>query len=148
MVIKCRRLRYAEHLATMYCIFVFVLMGWSLLPNALRNFQIYCAPPNLGIRTWICRLNLGLGTPSLKSLSENLCSGLLRPEKIHRFQSSLNPRTLDLEASTLPRDHRGRLTTMQGSTKGFKMLMDKVAGKRYLGRSKLRWEFSIRMDLK
>ena len=38
----------------LYCI---VLKGWSLLPNALRPFQIYCAPPNLGIRTWICRLN-------------------------------------------------------------------------------------------
>ena len=34
-----------------------ILLGWSLLPNALRPFQIYCAPPNLGIRTWICRLN-------------------------------------------------------------------------------------------
>ena len=33
-------------------------MGWSLLPNALRPFKIYCAPLNLGItRTWICRLN-------------------------------------------------------------------------------------------
>ena len=31
--------------------FVFVLMGWSLLLNALRPFQIYCAPPNLSIRT-------------------------------------------------------------------------------------------------
>ena len=30
------------------------------------------------------------------------------PEKIHRPQPDLNPRTLDLEASTLPRDHRGR----------------------------------------
>ena len=39
-------------------VFVFVLMGWSLLPNSLRPFQIYCAPPNLGItRTWIRRLN-------------------------------------------------------------------------------------------
>ena len=38
-----------------YCI---VLMGWSLLPNALRPFKIYCASPNLAItRTWICRLN-------------------------------------------------------------------------------------------
>ena len=27
----------------------FFLMGWSLLPNALRPFQIYYAPPNLGI---------------------------------------------------------------------------------------------------
>ena len=32
----------------LYCI-LFVLMGWSLLPNALRPFQIYWAPPNLGI---------------------------------------------------------------------------------------------------
>jgi hypothetical protein len=30
-------------------VFVFVLMGWSLLPNALRPFKIYCAPPNFGI---------------------------------------------------------------------------------------------------
>ena len=29
--------------------FVFVLMGWLLLPNPLRPFKIYCAPPNLGI---------------------------------------------------------------------------------------------------
>ena len=33
-------------------LFVFAfLVGWSLLPNALRPFKIYCAPPNLGIRT-------------------------------------------------------------------------------------------------
>ena len=33
-------------------------MGWSLLPNALRLFKIYCAPSNLGIaRAWMCRLN-------------------------------------------------------------------------------------------
>ena len=89
-----------------------VLMGWSLLPNALRPFKIYCAPPNCGItRTWISRLNFAqrtnffmlevlkrawnfrLGTPSLKSLSENLCSGFLRPEKIHRLQPGFNPRT-------------------------------------------------------
>ena len=30
-------------------VFVFVLIGWSLLLNALRPFKIYCAPPNLGI---------------------------------------------------------------------------------------------------
>ena len=47
--------------------------------------------------------------PSLKSLPEDLCSGFLRPEKIHRPQSDFNPGTLDLEESTLPRDHRGRL---------------------------------------
>ena len=33
-----------------YCI---VLIRWSLL----RPFQIYCAPPNLDISTWICRFN-------------------------------------------------------------------------------------------
>ena len=34
-----------------YCtvLYSIVLMGWSLLPNALRPFQIYCAPPNLGV---------------------------------------------------------------------------------------------------
>ena len=47
----------------------------------------------------------------LKSLPVDLCSGFLRPEKIRQPQSGLNPRTLDLEASTLPRDHRGRLST-------------------------------------
>jgi hypothetical protein len=25
----------------------FSLMGWSLLPNALRSFKIYCAPPSI-----------------------------------------------------------------------------------------------------
>ena len=39
-----------------YCTCI-VLKGWSMLPNALRPFQIYCAPPNLDIMTWICRLN-------------------------------------------------------------------------------------------
>ena len=28
-----------------------VLKGWSLLPNALRSFQICCSSLNLGIRT-------------------------------------------------------------------------------------------------
>ena len=28
-------------------VFVFVLMEWSLLPNELRPFKIYCAPPNI-----------------------------------------------------------------------------------------------------
>ena len=48
-----------------------------------------------------------------------MSSGFLRPEKIHRPQSGLNPRTLDLEASTLPRDHRGRLFDIM-STNGNK----------------------------
>ena len=46
--------------------------------------------------------------PQIKVLPEDLCSGFLRPEKIHRTQPDLNPRTLDLETSTLSRDHRGR----------------------------------------
>ena len=33
-------------------------------------------------------------------------SGFLRPEKSYRPQPGLNPRTLDLEASTVPQDHR------------------------------------------
>ena len=76
-----------------------VLMGWSLLPNALRPFQIYFAPPNLGIRTWVMPIkfcsgayffrlevlkrawNLRRGTLSLKPLPEDLCLGFLRPDK-------------------------------------------------------------------
>ena len=46
------------------------------------------------------------GPPALKSLPKNLCLGFLRPEQIHRTQPSLNPRTLDLEASKLPQDRR------------------------------------------
>ena len=78
-----------------YCI---VLNGWSLLPNALRSFQIYCAPPNLGIRTWIFRLNFAqrsicqawgsltslksqTGDPQLKVPPGGLVLRILRPEK-------------------------------------------------------------------
>ena len=82
----------------MFVLFAFVFMGWSLLPNAMRPFKIYCAPPNLDItRTWICWLkfsDLRLLTslksqtrdPQFKSLPEDLCPGFLRPEKIHRPQ--------------------------------------------------------------
>ena len=52
------------------------------------------------------------GTPSLLSFPEDFCLGFLRPEKIHRPQPDLNPRTLDLEASRLPRDHPGRLANV------------------------------------
>ena len=79
-------------------------------------FEIYCAPPNLGIiGTWICRLNFaqkanysGLRFFNHPEISDSgpPASG---PEKIHWPQLGLNPRILDLEASTLPRDHRGRL---------------------------------------
>ena len=48
----------------LYCI---VLMGWSLLPNALRPSWDLLCPPNLGIRTWICRLNFA---------QRPICSGL------------------------------------------------------------------------
>ena len=43
----------------LYCIVLYwvVLMGWSFPPKALRPFQIYCAPPNLDIRTWMYLLN-------------------------------------------------------------------------------------------
>ena len=88
------------------CIFfVFVLMGWSLLPNALRHFQIYCASPNLGItRTWIFRLNFA---------KRPIFSGLRffnEPDISDSGpQPGLNPRTFYLEAITLPRENRGRL---------------------------------------
>ena len=100
-------------------------MEWSLLPNALRPFKIYCAPSNLGIRTWICRLNLLRGLffqawgsltslksqtryPQVKVPPGGLVLKIFTSWKVHRRQSGLNPRILDLEASTLPRDHRGR----------------------------------------
>ena len=35
-----------------------VLMGWSLLPNALRPFWDLLCSPNVDTRTWICRLIL------------------------------------------------------------------------------------------
>ena len=106
-----------------YCI---VLKEWLLLPNALRPFQIYCAPPNLRItRTWICRLKFVQryffqtwgSLMSLKSQTretqlkvppEGLVLRIFTSWKIHRPQPGLNPRTLDLEASNLPQEHRGR----------------------------------------
>jgi hypothetical protein len=45
------------------------------------------------------------GPRACKSLQEDLCSGFLRSEKVHRPYRGMNPRTLDFEASTLPRDH-------------------------------------------
>ena len=62
-----------------------------------------------GLRFFNMPSNLRFGTPSLKSLPEDFCSGFLRPEKIHQPQPSLNQPTLDLEVSILPRDHRGRV---------------------------------------
>ena len=40
---------YQIEIKLVFMFVVFVLMGWPLLPNALRHFQIYCAPLNLGI---------------------------------------------------------------------------------------------------
>ena len=106
---------------------VFVLMGWSLLPNALRRFQIYCAAPNLGItRTWIRQLNFALmlifsglrffNEPEISDLGlqlkvppGGLVLGIFTTWKNLSTSAGLNLRTLDFEASMLPRDHRGRL---------------------------------------
>ena len=112
----------------MYTVLYLYWWGGHCCPTHCDLFKIYCAPPNLGItRTWIGRLKFAQrlifsvlrffnepevsdsGPLSLKSLSKNLCTGILRPEKIHRPQPDLNPQTLDLGTSTLPRDHRGRL---------------------------------------
>ena len=106
-----------------------VLYWWGghCFPMHCGLFEIYCAPPNLGIRTWIRWLNLaqrpifsGLrffnepeisdSGPPAKSPSPRTCAqDFYILKKIHRSQSGLNPQTLDLEASTLPRDHWGRL---------------------------------------
>ena len=123
--------RWIESRTLLYCIALYCRAGHCcpMQPNALRTFQIYCAPPNLGIRTWICRLNFaqrlifsGLRffnepeisdsrTPA-RSCSRRTCTQDFNVlKKIPRPQSGLNPRTLDLEASTLPRDHRGRQCT-------------------------------------
>ena len=47
--------------------------------------------------------NLRLRIHCLKSLPEDLFSGFLRPEKIHRPQPGLNPQTLDLEDDEIRR---------------------------------------------
>ena len=91
--------------------------GGHCCPLHCDLFEIYCAPPNLGIsRTWICRLNFtqrpifsGLKffnetrDPRLKSPA-GLVLSFFTSWKIHRPQQGLNPWTSDHEASTLPRD--------------------------------------------
>ena len=136
-------------------------MGWSLLPKGLRNFKIYCAPPNLGIRTWICWINFaqrpifsGLrffnepeisdsGPSALKSLPDDLCSGFYRPEKIHRPQPGLNPRTLDLEASTLPRGRHPQYIVMCRYVwcNALKNIQWKLAELKKVWVEKLKWNF-------
>ena len=53
---------------------------------------------------------------SLKSQNRDTSLKSLSEEKIHRPQPGLNPRTLDLEASSLPRDHRGQLHGLKHDT--------------------------------
>ena len=123
------------------CLFVFVLMEWSLLPNALWPFKIYCAPPNLGItRTWIYRLNFAqrsifsdlwfFNEPEisdsdspLKVPPGGLVFRIFTSWKIHRPQPDLNPRTFDVEASMLHRDHRGRHRILDCQNCVFKLLI-------------------------
>ena len=61
-------------------LYYLVLMGWSLLPQCTATFSDILWPPNVAIRTWICRLkfaqrpifsglrfwNLRLETPGIK----------------------------------------------------------------------------------
>ena len=93
------------------------LMGWSLLPNSLRPFWDLLWSPNLGIKTWICRLILLIGQffqawgsltslksqnrdPQLKVPPGDLCSGFLRSE--------INPST---SAGFEPAGSRGKYVT-------------------------------------
>ena len=78
-----------------------VLIGSSLLPNALLLFLDLLCSPEFSLKSQTRNL-------SLKSLPEDLCSGVYLLKKINRPKPDLNPRTLALKASTLPRDHRVR----------------------------------------
>ena len=69
----------------------------NFVPRLLFSGSKFCNEPK----------NLRLGTHSLKSPSDNLQSGLFRPEKIRRKQPDLNPWILSFEASTLLHGHRG-----------------------------------------
>ena len=100
------RINYSFKTRHCICVSIYIitlylfLMGWSLLPNALQPCKLYCGPPNFGIRTLICRLNFAQRPifSGLRFFKESEISGVLRPQKIHRPQLGLNPRTLDLEA--------------------------------------------------
>ena len=48
---------YVKYLCKMYCIIVLFWWGGHCCPMHCDLFKIDCAPPNLGIKTWICRLN-------------------------------------------------------------------------------------------
>ena len=106
-----------------YCI---VLMGCLLLSNALRLFLDLLCSPNFGFtRTWICRLIFfrGLFFQTWRSLTNlksqtrdlqlkvppgRLVLRIFTSWKIHRPHPGLNLLTLDLEASTVLRDHRSQ----------------------------------------
>ena len=79
----------------------------------------------------------------------------------------MNPQTLNLEVSTLPREYRGRISPkivgviksrklrsvghvarMEEGRSTFKILTGKPTGKIALGRPRRRWEDNIRMDRK
>ena len=131
----------------LYCIVLYciVLKAWSLLSTALRPFQIYCAPPNLGItRTWICRINyaqrpifsglrffnepeiLDSGPPAW-SPSRRTCA-----QYFYVLKKSINlSRVWTLEASTLLRDHRSRKVQLNAGR--YKFL---VRGLRYSQRDR------------
>ena len=107
-------------LGVLYCIILYCIEMMVIAVHPVCSLEFWYLDVNLPIKfcseAYFFRLevlyralNLTLGTPSLKSLPEDLYSGFLRSEKLHRPQSGLNPLTLDLEASTLPRDHRGPL---------------------------------------
>jgi hypothetical protein len=51
-----------------------------------------------------------MGPTALLPLRRKSCYGFLSPLRIYRPRTGLNPRTLGPVASTLPLDHRGRLT--------------------------------------
>ena len=87
--------------------FCIVLMGWPLLPNALRPFQ-YLLCLFFQASGFLMSYKSQTRDPQLKVPPRGLVLRIFRPEKVHRPQPGLNPWTLDFEASTVPRDHRGR----------------------------------------
>ena len=79
-------------------------------------FEIYCAPPKLGIWTWICRLNFtqrpifsGLRDPQLKVPFGGLVLRIFTSWKNPSISVGFEPANLGSRGETLPRDHWGRL---------------------------------------
>ena len=125
----------ANHIILSYfhlpVVFYYIVLYWRdghCCPMHCDLFKFYCAPPNLGItRMWICRLNFaqrpifsGLRffnepetsdseLPALSPSWRTCAQDFYVLKKIHWSQPGLNQRTLDLEVSTLPRDHWGWL---------------------------------------